>query len=350
MLLLVAAGLRCTLANSAYNARELAFQYTNSGARLIFTSEDGYLTVQETLKSLGLSQQEANQRVIVMTDGLEWAGGPAAASIKPNLAHLIKLVDLLKLGTLKGEERFDGEKSAETVYLCYSSGRQPNHYLQELMLICLAGTTGKPKGVEVRLFLFVLTGAHQLIIRRPLIETYHQPWTLFHPFFPGRTMTFIWDFYPFIISLVRKPKKAPLHTCLSDPRTGAVNLLHFALRNGCSVAIMQRFDPVQFCANIERYKIQRVFIVPPVLVVLARHPGTWNAGISIYCFHYHDDSCRPVRSVLSTNNIVGCSSFKRISGATGGFTMPHCSNSRFVDKDDLRCLSGLRVSARVKSL
>ena len=63
-----------------------------------------------------------------MTDGLDWAGGPAA-SIKPDLANLIKLVDLLKLGTLKGEERFDGEQSAETAYLCYSSGRQPNHYL-----------------------------------------------------------------------------------------------------------------------------------------------------------------------------------------------------------------------------
>ena len=125
---LVAAGLRCTLANSAYNARELAFQYTDSGARLIFTSEDGYPVVQETLKGLGLSQQEASQRVIVMTDGLEWARGPGATSIKLNLAHVIKLADLLKLGTLKGEERFDGEQSVETVYLCYSSGRQSNHY------------------------------------------------------------------------------------------------------------------------------------------------------------------------------------------------------------------------------
>ena len=65
-----------------------------------------------------------------MTDGLEWAGGPGATSTKPDLAHVIKLVDLLKLGTLKGEERFDGEQSCETVYLCYSSGRQPNHLLQ----------------------------------------------------------------------------------------------------------------------------------------------------------------------------------------------------------------------------
>lgn len=61
-----------------------------------------------------------------MTNGLEWAGGPAV-SIKPDLARLIKLADLLKLGTLKAEERFDGEQSAETAYLCYSSGSQPNH-------------------------------------------------------------------------------------------------------------------------------------------------------------------------------------------------------------------------------
>ena len=64
-----------------------------------------------------------------MTDGLEWAEGPGATLNKPDLAHLIKLVDLLKLGTLKGEERFDGEKSGETVYLCYSSGRHPKRYL-----------------------------------------------------------------------------------------------------------------------------------------------------------------------------------------------------------------------------
>ena len=59
-----------------------------------------------------------------MTDGLEWAGGPGATSIKLDLDHLIKLVDLLNLGTLKGEERFDDDQSNETVYLCYSSGRR----------------------------------------------------------------------------------------------------------------------------------------------------------------------------------------------------------------------------------
>ena len=70
------------------------------------------------------------------------------------------------------------------------------------MLICLSGTTGKPKGVEVRSF-FLFLRAYQLIICRPLTETYHQSWTCSHPFSPGRTMIFLWEFYRFIIFMVR---------------------------------------------------------------------------------------------------------------------------------------------------
>lgn len=55
--------------------------------------------------------------------------------------------------------------------------------------------------------------------------------------------------------------------------TGAVKLVHFPFICGIPVAIMPRFDPVQFCANVERYKATVALVVPPVLVVLARHPG-----------------------------------------------------------------------------
>ena len=54
-----------------------------------------------------------------------------------------------------------------------------------------------------------------------------------------------------------------------------MKLLHFPFGVGAPVAIMSRFDPVQFCANIEKYKITFSLIVPPVLVVLARHPGKY---------------------------------------------------------------------------
>jgi len=113
--------LRCTLANTAYNAHELAFQYTDSRARLIFAGEDGVAVVRQTLKDLGVSEAEAGKRIIVMAESLQWAGGPSVP-IKPELSGLLTVADLLKLGTLKQEEKFDGDLANETVYLCYSSG------------------------------------------------------------------------------------------------------------------------------------------------------------------------------------------------------------------------------------
>jgi acyl-CoA synthetase (AMP-forming)/AMP-acid ligase II len=61
---------------------------------------------------------------------------------------------------------------------------------------------------------------------------------------------------------------------------GAIKLLHFPFRCGTPVVIMNRFDPVQFCANIEKYRVTIAFIVPPVLVVLARHPAVDQYDLS----------------------------------------------------------------------
>jgi acyl-CoA synthetase (AMP-forming)/AMP-acid ligase II len=54
---------------------------------------------------------------------------------------------------------------------------------------------------------------------------------------------------------------------------GAVKLVHFPFTTGTPVYIMPRFDPVQFLANIQKYRITSSLIVPPVLVVLARLPS-----------------------------------------------------------------------------
>jgi len=113
--------LRSTLANNAYNAHELARQYTDSRATLIFTSEDGVATVRQTLQDLGVGKAEAEKRIVVMTESLQWAGGPFIPT-KPEVAGLVTVADLLKLGTLKEEEKFDGDLANETAYLCYSSG------------------------------------------------------------------------------------------------------------------------------------------------------------------------------------------------------------------------------------
>jgi 4-coumarate--CoA ligase len=82
-------------------------------------------------KELGVSLADAQKRIIVLTNDLSWAGGPSASLSTP-ARGLLQLGDLLKLGTLPEEEKFNNHLANETVYLCYSSG-----------------TTGKPKGVEV---------------------------------------------------------------------------------------------------------------------------------------------------------------------------------------------------------
>ncbi|KAF8162515.1 AMP binding protein [Mycena galopus ATCC 62051] len=208
----VAAGLRCTLANSAYTSRELAFQYQDSRAKLVLTAEEGISTVRAMFTELGFSKADADQRIVVLGSDLRWAGGPAAAR------------DLLSRGTLSKEESFEGAAAHETVYLCYSSG-----------------TTGNPKTTHQNMTTLV-----DIIVGFP-IPPGGPPVLGFLPFF-----------HIFGISVT----------------------LHFPFFAGVPVVIQSGFEPVRFCANIERYKVGFAFIVPPVLVVLARHPAVDSHDLS----------------------------------------------------------------------
>ena len=121
----IAAGFKTTLANSSYTPAELGFQWKDSRAKVVFTHPMSVPAVLTMLEANELSEEEARKRIIVM------GVGDKDATTK----GFIHMDDLLGKGSLNAAERFDGPLSNETVYLCYSSG-----------------TTGKPKGVEVRLF------------------------------------------------------------------------------------------------------------------------------------------------------------------------------------------------------
>lgn len=121
----VAAGIRSTLANSAYTPREVEHQWKDSGATVVIVHPALLPVVLETFKLLRLSDAEVRSRIIVadfgVPPGTKWGG------------NFIRLTDLINKGSLEEEEKFPGKLADETTYLCYSSG-----------------TTGKPKGVEVR--------------------------------------------------------------------------------------------------------------------------------------------------------------------------------------------------------
>jgi long-subunit acyl-CoA synthetase (AMP-forming) len=125
-----AAGLRITLANSAYTADELKYQFEDSRAKLVLASNDGFQRTLDMFKKLGFSDAEARKRIILVGDSVQWATSLTALPHRQD--GVTQFEELLLQGQLEKEERFDGELSNETMYLCYSSG-----------------TTGKPKGVEV---------------------------------------------------------------------------------------------------------------------------------------------------------------------------------------------------------
>ncbi|KAJ7106027.1 AMP binding protein [Mycena crocata] len=239
----VAAGLRCTLANSAYTSHELAFQYGNSGAKLVLTSEDGLGVVQTMLAESGISKEDAEKRIILLSNDLRWAGGPSAAR-NPVVAGVPRLEDLLGMGKLNQEETFEGSQANETVYLCYSSvSRREQHFPSSLTS---QGTTGKPKGVE----------------------TTHQ------------NMTTLLDIVGSAFPALKSGVDIMLGILPFYHIYGVAKLVHFPFTWGCPVVVQSRFDPVQFCAVIQKYRVTTALVVPPVLVVLARHPAVDEYDLS----------------------------------------------------------------------
>ncbi|GAV99220.1 amp binding protein [Lentinula edodes] len=54
---------------------------------------------------------------------------------------------------------------------------------------------------------------------------------------------------------------------------GAVSGLLFPIFCGTTTVIMARFDLIDFCVAVERYRITAVLVVPPVMLAIARHPA-----------------------------------------------------------------------------
>ncbi|KAH9956171.1 AMP binding protein [Russula dissimulans] len=213
---LIAGGVCSTLANSAYTPTELAYQYKDSRARVVFSHPDSIPIVLAMFQHIGVSEDEARRRLVV----LDFGGNAAEIARK---VGVLSLDDLLGHGALREEEKFVGSQANETLLLCYSSG-----------------TTGKPKGVE--------TTHRNLTSVLPMFRAAQSP------LLPRRDVLLgVLPYYHIF---------------------GVVMLLFYPLFCGFPVAIMPKFDPEQFCQAIERYRVTAGYVVPPILLLLAHHPAT----------------------------------------------------------------------------
>ncbi|CUA68067.1 hypothetical protein RSOLAG22IIIB_07742 [Rhizoctonia solani] len=213
MLGCIAAGLKCSPANSAYMPPELAHQIVDSGSGFVLVHPALVGTLLKAFEVLKVPAKEAQKRVILMN---------FEEAVPKGAENYIQLDSLLSGGKLDEEERFDGELSDETVYLCYSSG-----------------TTGLSKGVE--------TSHHNTNAVISMSRA------AFPEMIQGRDV--LLGILPFFHSY------------------GAMHLIQYPLTLAVPVVISPAFNPETFCSSIQKFKITCALVVPPVLVVLASHPA-----------------------------------------------------------------------------
>ena len=123
---LFAAGLRASLASSSSSPNELLNQWKDSKPKCILVSSSLVPVALQMLELAGVRPENAAKRIVVFMDGI-------STDPLPTLPF-ISYEDITQKGRLKEEEKFPGEQANETTLLCYSSG-----------------TSGLPKGVEVRI-------------------------------------------------------------------------------------------------------------------------------------------------------------------------------------------------------
>ncbi|KAI0687441.1 AMP binding protein [Cytidiella melzeri] len=220
----IAAGLRMTLANSAYTPRELHHQWSDSGAKAMFVHPVLLDVALTMFKDLDMDLTEVMRRIIIA----DWPS-PASSATNP----YIRVADLLGVGQLKTEEQFNGDLANETVLLCYSSG-----------------TTGNPKGV--------MTTHRNLIALINMCDVaYPQPNE------PNPVMLAVLPLYHIY---------------------GIVKLLQFPWLRGMSVVLMSKFDIVDLCKNIEKYKVTQCLVVPPMCLVMLHHPAVKDYNMKSLVF------------------------------------------------------------------
>ncbi|MFT7587746.1 MAG: acyl-CoA synthetase (AMP-forming)/AMP-acid ligase II [Cellvibrionaceae bacterium] len=63
---------------------------------------------------------------------------------------------------------------------------------------------------------------------------------------------------------------------------GMVVIMNMSLAVGATIVSMPRFDPVEFLTCIQKYKVTKANLVPPILVFLAKHPVVDNFDMSSF--------------------------------------------------------------------
>ncbi|KAJ5559661.1 hypothetical protein N7513_002060 [Penicillium frequentans] len=199
-------------ANPAYTAEELAFQLKNSGAKVLATQPAVLSVAKEAAKKAGIREDH----IILLGDQRD----PEA-----RFKHFTSVLNISR-ATRYRKQKISPE--SDVAFLVYSSG-----------------TTGVPKGVML---------SHRNIVSNIMQQVAGEGGNLSWNGGPDGKGDRVLAFLPFyhIYGL----------TCLITQ----------ALYKGYHLIVMSKFDIESWCAHVQNYRATFSYIVPPVVLLLGKHP------------------------------------------------------------------------------
>ncbi|EED18837.1 AMP dependent ligase, putative [Talaromyces stipitatus ATCC 10500] len=198
-------------ANSAYNVSELKHQIKSSGSKTIFTC----LSLLETAIKAATTSGIPRKHIYLLSMSYEKQLGYMLPSDIKTVDQLI--LEGSRLPELEPLQWEKGQAIRQCAFLMYSSG-----------------TTGLPKGVQV--------SHYNVMVNVLQVAAYESPARR-----PGQT-------------------KVVLGLLPQSHIYGIVSICHISIYRGDAVLVLPKFDLPVLAASIEKFKINVLFIVPPIII------------------------------------------------------------------------------------